>query len=48
VDGFDQDHGASKRHEGTVVPVGFLAAQRDTLESLEFSKRLLDPGPGLV
>ena len=48
VDGFDQDHGASKRYEGTVISFGFLATQRDTLEPLQLSKCLLDPGPPLV
>jgi len=48
VDGFDQGHCASERHEGTVVFLGFLATERDALESFELAKRLLDPGRAFV
>jgi hypothetical protein len=48
VDVFDQDHSASKRHEGTVISLSFLATERDTFESFEFGERLLDPCPTLV
>ena len=44
VDGFNQDKGAGERDEGGEVLCGLLAAQGDTLETLEFAVALLDAG----
>jgi len=48
VDGFDQDKGASERDEGGEVVSGFLAAQGDSLEALDFADALFDAGAALV
>jgi len=48
VDGFDQDKGASQRDEGGEVVRGFLAAQGDTLEALDFADALFNAGAALV
>lgn len=48
VDGFNQDKGASQRDEGGEVVRGFLAAQGDTLEALDFADALFNAGAALV
>ena len=48
MDGFDQDEGAGEIDEGSEVLRGFLAAQSDAFEALEFADALLDPGSPFV
>jgi len=48
VDGFDQDKGADEGDEGSEVLRGFLAAQGDAFEALDFADALLDAGAPLV
>jgi hypothetical protein len=48
VDGFYQDEGAGERDEGGEVLLGFLAAQGDAFEALDFADSLLDAGAALV
>jgi hypothetical protein len=48
VDGFCPDKGASEGNESGEVLRGFLAAQRDPLETLELADGLLDAGTGFV
>ena len=48
MDGFDQDKGAGERDEGGEVLRGFLAAQGDPFEALDFADTLFDTGAPLV
>ncbi len=48
VDGFYQDKGADEANEGSEVLRGFLAAQGDAFEALDFADGLLDAGAPLV
>ena len=48
MDGFCPDKGASEGDEGGKVLRGFLAAQRDPLEALEFADGLLDAGAAFI
>jgi hypothetical protein len=48
VDGFDQDEGASESDECPIAVLGFVAAHGNSLEALQLTDRLLDPGAGLV
>ena len=42
MDGFDQDKADGECDEGAVIARGFLAAERDAFEALEFADGLLD------
>jgi hypothetical protein len=44
VDGFDEDEAESKGHNGAVVLGRLLAAERNSLEALELTDKLLDAG----
>ena len=44
VDGFDEDEAESKGHNGAVVLGCLLAAERNSLEALELTDKLLDAG----
>src|SRR3954454_5745547 len=48
VDGFDDDDAKSKCDEGSEVLVRFLAAERNSLEALELTHKLLDAGAGAI
>ena len=48
VDGFDEDEAKSKGHEGAVVLGRLLAAERNSLEALELTHKLLDAGAGPI
>ena len=44
MDGFDEDEAESKGHNGAVVLGRLLAAERNSLEALELTDKLLDAG----
>ena len=44
MDGFDEDEAESKGDKGAVVLGRLLAAERDALEALELTHKLLDAG----
>ena len=48
VDGFNDDEAKSKGDEGSEVLVRFLAAERNSLEALELTHKLLDAGAGAI
>ena len=48
VDGFDDDEAKSKCDEGSEVLVRFLATERNSLEALELTHKLLDAGAGAI
>ena len=48
VDGFDDDEAEGEGDEGSEVLVGFLAAERNSLEALELADKLFDAGAGAI